>query len=93
VEGIKRKIPLLGRNVDVVEVPVKSAKEYFNEYELEDGTVLRVKGVAAAFQRVEGERLPDGRPIYIVLMSPVVNVLSSPLTNQSMQAAIDDAEK
>lgn len=74
----KRKLPLFGRDVDVMDVPATISKEYFNEYELEDGTILRAKGVATAFLRVEGQFLPDGRPVYLVLMSPTVDVISSP---------------
>jgi len=75
----KKKMDILGNMRDVVDVPVKSATEFFNEYVLEDGTVIKVKNVATSFLRVEGQFLPDGRPIYLVLSAPVVNVESSPV--------------
>jgi hypothetical protein len=55
------------------------AKEEFVEYKLEDGSVLKIKGVASSVLRVENQFLPDGSPIYIVVMNPVVSVISSPL--------------
>jgi hypothetical protein len=78
----KKRMDILGSMRDVVDVPVKSATEFFNEYVLEDGTVIKVKNVATSFLRVEGQFLPDGRPIYLVLSSPVVNVESSPVTKK-----------
>jgi hypothetical protein len=82
VPETKKKMPLLGREVEVADVPAKHSTELFNEYELEDGSVLKVKSVATNFLRIEGEYLPDGRPVYIVLVSPVVNVESSPLAKR-----------
>jgi hypothetical protein len=80
MSGSKRKMPVFGHEVDVTDVSIKRASEHFNEYELDDGTVLSVKSVATSMMRVEGQFTPDGRPIYIVLTSPAVRVVSSPLT-------------
>ena len=74
----KKKMDILGSMRDVVDTPVKSATEFFNEYVLEDGTIIKVKNVATNFLRVDGQFLPDGRPVYLVLSTPVVNVESSP---------------
>jgi hypothetical protein len=74
----KKKIRILGNDVNVFDVPIKSAIEFFNEYELEDGSKVKVKAVATSFLRVEGEYSPDGKPVYLVLTAPAVNVLSSP---------------
>ena len=78
----KKKIPMFGQNVDVTDVPIKSSNEMFNDYTLEDGTVLKVKNVATSVMRLDGQYMPDGRPVYLVFTSPVVNVESSPLTKQ-----------
>jgi len=75
----KKKLPLFGREIDVSEVPVKSAEESVNRYVLEDGPVLKVKGVASSFLRLDGQYLPDGNPVYVVMMSPITTVESSPL--------------
>ena len=81
---VKKKVPLLGSDTEVADVPIVKSDEVFNRYELEDGTILKVKNVATAVWRIEGQfnPLPDGRPIYIVLSTPVVNVESSPLTKK-----------
>jgi hypothetical protein len=77
---IKKTIKLLGFDVKVTDVPIKSASESFAEYELEDDSKVRVKFVAGSFLRAEGEYGPDGKPVYLVFSSPAVNVLSSPDT-------------
>ncbi len=74
---IKKSIKLLGVDLNVADVPVRSANECFAEYELEDGSRIRVKFVASAFLRVEGQYAPDGKPVYLVFSSPAVNVLSA----------------
>jgi hypothetical protein len=75
----KKTIKLFGHDVNVSDVPIKSASgESFAEYELEDGSKVRVKFVASAFLRIEGEYAPDGRPVYLVMSAPAVNVLSAP---------------
>jgi hypothetical protein len=79
----KRKMPIFGQEVDVVDVPIKKAVEHFNEYELEDGSVLRVKSVATAMIRVDGQYTPEGKPIYLVMTSPATVVISSPLTAET----------
>lgn len=76
----KRKIKIFGNDIPVTDVPIKSATEFFNEYELEDGSKVKVKFAATSFQRVDGEYGPDGRPIYLVYSAPATNVLSSPET-------------
>lgn len=75
----KRKLPLFGLEIDVSDVPIVKAEEFFNQYVLEDGSVLRVKSVATAAFRVDGQSLPDGSPVYIVVTTPAVSVESSPL--------------
>jgi hypothetical protein len=80
----KKTIDIFGKQTVVAEVPILKSEESFNRYELEDGTVIRVKNVATSIMRVEGQfnPPPDGRPIYLVLSAPVVNVDSSPLTKK-----------
>jgi hypothetical protein len=46
--------------------------ENWNEYLLDDGTVVRLKLVATEALRVEGEFTPDGYPQYIVRSSNVM---------------------
>ena len=78
----KKKINVFGHPIDVSDVPIVKAEERFNLYVLEDGTVLRVKSVATSMLRVDGQYLPDGNPIYIVVTTPAVSVESSPLKKE-----------
>lgn len=45
-------------------VDVTSAKEPWAEYELEDGTALRVRTTLVEITRIDGQHDPDGNPIY-----------------------------
>lgn len=81
----KKKIPLLGHEFDVSEVPIVSPEEHVNKYTLEDGTVLRVKNVATSILRVDGQWMPDGNPIYIVMATPVASVETSTLKKPKEQ--------
>lgn len=76
----KKTISLFGRDTQVVDVPIVKATEHFNEYEMEDGSVLLVKSVASSIMRVEGQYSLDGKPFYLVLTTPVVNVVHSTLS-------------
>jgi hypothetical protein len=73
----KKKIPLLGREAEVADVPIVKSNEPWSEYELEDGSVVKFKSVASSVLRIEGQYNADGTPIYIVLSSPVVIVVSA----------------
>jgi hypothetical protein len=75
---ISKKIKVLGLEINVSDVPIKSAEEHFNEYELEDGSKVKVKFSASSFMRVANEHAPDGKPIYLVFCVPAVNVISAP---------------
>jgi hypothetical protein len=77
----KKKIPLFGTELEVADVPVLDSKEPYYEYDLEDGSHLRVKHVATAILRIEGQFLPDGSPVYFIMSSPVISVVSSTLTS------------
>jgi hypothetical protein len=75
---------ILGKQMDVADVPITKAVEYFNEYELEDGSTLRVKSVATSVLRIEGQFTPDGKPIYVVLTTPAVNVQNSTISPEAL---------
>jgi hypothetical protein len=75
----KRKMAVFGTEMEVVDVPIASSREETSEYELADGSSLRVKNVATSILRIENQFTPDGRPIYLVLGAPVVKVHKSKL--------------
>jgi len=74
----KTTITLLGRKIDVTEVPIVKSVENYNEYTLEDGAVIRVKVPTNVVYRVDGEHDPGGNPLYFVMNGTVVTVLSVP---------------
>lgn len=83
----KKKLPMFGFEVECAVVPVLKTDECFNTYMLEDGSVLKVKSVATSFLRVEGQYLPDGSPIYIVMATPVASVVESTLKKEKKDKA------
>ena len=69
---------MLGKDVQVIDKSIESAKEAFNEYTLTDGSVLRVKNVVTSIAQLEGQTMPDGSPLFLIFSTPVVTVVSSP---------------
>ena len=64
-----------GRSHDAIYVPVRESHETWNEYVLEDGTVLRMKLVVTEVYRIEGMYDGEGNPVYQVKSSNVPAVL------------------
>ncbi len=62
-----------GREVEATELGFKGIKEEWNEYQADDGTILRLKVVLSEIYRLD-EYDPDSKPIYVIKSS---NVLSS----------------
>lgn len=61
----KIKVPYKGRMVDGVEVGFKTLREEWNEYELEDGTILKFKSVVTKIVRTE-EYNDRNEPVYSI---------------------------
>lgn len=59
------------------EVGFRPEGEYFNEYLLDDGTVLRTKNVLVEVIRLDGVYDDEGKPIY-AMKSNAVMVVSPP---------------
>lgn len=69
----KRKIPIAGGGeADATLMPFQVGNESWNEYLLEDGTVLRVKLVATEIMRVDNAYNGDGDPVYLIKSQNVV---------------------
>jgi hypothetical protein len=79
----KKTIEIFGHPTEVAEVPIVSAVEPFALYQLEDGSTLRVKAVATSILRINDQFTTDGKPIYLVLLSPNTLVESSIITQAS----------
>ena len=71
----KRKIPTPdGRHVDATVMTFRSAGEHWNEYLVDDGTVIKIKLVATEILRLDSEYDPAGNPIYVVQSQNVLSV-------------------
>jgi hypothetical protein len=66
-----------GQDHDGVEMSFQNAREHWNEYLLDDGTILRLKPVATGVVKIEGMYDQQGNPIYI-LNSTNIMVASAP---------------
>ena len=66
------KVPYQGRQVEGNSVDFLTRKEDFNEYQLTDGKVLRIKMVVTRIIKLEEEKTPDGHPIYLIQSQNVV---------------------
>ena len=73
----RKRIKIGDREVDATPVRVRQSNEVWNDYLLDDGSVLRVKLVLTETLVVEGEYDPDGNPLYVFRSSNVM-VVSSP---------------
>lgn len=69
----KIKINLGPEVVEATPVEVNQASEYFNQYFLEDGTVLKMKLVATKVFRVEDRFDQEGNPVYFVQSTNVIS--------------------
>ena len=66
------KVPYQGRQVDAETVDFMTRKEDFNEYQLADGKIIKIKMVATRIVRLVGEFTPDGNPVYLIQSQNVV---------------------
>ncbi len=75
----KIKINFGSELVEATPVNVNQASEYFNQYLLEDGTVLKMKLVATKVFRLDNRYDQEGNPVYFVQST---NVLSADAPSQ-----------
>jgi hypothetical protein len=61
--------------LEVEDVEIASSHEVFNDYTLADGTLVKVKSVLTRMSKVVGQMTPEGKPAFIVSVTPVVEVL------------------
>ncbi len=73
--GRKKKVPLAnGSSADATIVPFRGDVEHWNEYLLDDGTVLRMKSIVTEVARLDGEYDAEGNPAYVVNSTNVTHV-------------------
>ena len=73
----KVTISMGGRQVQATPIDVNQSSEKWNEYLLEDGTVLKMKLILKKVFRVDGEFDDEGNPVY-VMQSTNVTSISAP---------------
>ena len=73
----KVTINMGGRQVQATPIDVNQSSERWDEYFLEDGTVLKMKLVLKKVFRVDGEHDEEGNPVY-VMQSTNVTTVSAP---------------
>ena len=71
------KINFQGREVDATEVEFQTRKEDWNEYQLMDGSVIKMKLVVSTIFRVDGMYDNEGNPVYQI-KSTNVSFVKSP---------------
>ncbi len=73
-----------GANASGEELEFKKRREEWSEYELEDGTILKVRTEVVRIVRLRDKWTPEGEPVYVVrsanLLSPSVppNLIKKP---------------
>lgn len=73
--GRQKKVTLPdGTVVEGRPVPFRGDVEHWNEYLLDDRTVIRMKAVVTEVLRIEGEYDAQGNPSYMVLSTNVTHV-------------------
>ena len=63
-----------GNLIDAEQININQTSEYWNQYFLEDGTVLKMKLVATKVVRLVGQYDQSGNPVYFVTSTNVVAV-------------------
>lgn len=70
------RIPYKGQKVDATEVDFQTRKEEWNEYQLMDGTSIKMKLVVSEIFKVPDEYDEEGNPVYVVRSNNVLVVRS-----------------
>jgi len=70
------KIPFKGQEVDATEVDFQTRREDWNEYQLVDGSIIKMKLVVSEIFRIEGVYDDEGNPTYYIKSANVPFVKS-----------------
>lgn len=62
-----------GRKVEATNVDFKTEKEVWNEYTLEDGSILKLKTIVSTIIRTE-DYDPTGNPVYLIRSTNISRV-------------------
>jgi len=70
----KIKINLGTEEVEALPVDINQTNEYWNQYLLDDGSVVKMKLVATKVLRVDNKYDLEGNPLYIVQSTNITSV-------------------
>jgi hypothetical protein len=70
----KIKINFGGEEVEALPIEINQTSEYWNQYLLDDGTLIKMKLVATKVLRVDGKYDPEGNPLYIIQSTNITSV-------------------
>jgi hypothetical protein len=68
------RVPFEGKTVEGVDLDFKALKEEWNEYQVNDGSIIRMKVVVTNIAKIIDRYDTDGNPIYVVKSSNVLTV-------------------
>lgn len=66
------KVQFEGKEHDAVRVEVNQANEHWNQYLLDDGTIMKLKSVATDIVRLLDAYTNDGDPVYVIKSGNIV---------------------
>lgn len=72
--GRRTKIMFQGKECDAESVDVNQTSEYWNQYLLDDGTVVKFKTVVTDVVKLIGEYDGEGNPVYVIKSKNIVSV-------------------
>ena len=72
--GPRKKFPYKNGEVFGNDVDFESKGEQFSIYNLEDGTVVKIKAALISIARLEGEYGPTGDPVYLIQAQNLIAV-------------------
>ncbi len=81
MEKLKVRLPN-GREIGAMDVDFETIKEDWNEYTLDDGTVLKFKTVVSSIIRTEDYDPMTGDPVYHVRSTNILRVKVKPEMKQ-----------
>lgn len=70
----KRKLQGPNGEIEATIMPFQAGGEHWNEYLVDDGTVVRIKLVVSEVLRLDGQYDEKGDPIYFIHSQNVTNV-------------------
>jgi hypothetical protein len=68
------KINYGGEEVDATSIEINQSSEYWNQYLLDDGSIVKMKLVVTKVLRIENKFDAEGNPVYLVQSTNVMSV-------------------